>query len=73
MANEKANDLVEALGEEGKLAGLTVKVTPEIKVYIADLRKRTGKGISEITQRALEAYFTDYVLMDTVDGDDDDE
>ena len=60
MANEKASDLKDALGEEGKLAGLTVKIAPELKALIADLRKCTGKGISEIVSRALESYFDGY-------------
>lgn len=65
--SEKATDLMEALGEDGKLAGLTVKVSPELKVYIADLRKRTGKGVSDIVGRALEAYFDGYELAEDDD------
>ena len=65
MGNEKATDLMEALGEDGKLAGLTVKVAPELKVYIADLRKKTGKGVSDIVGRALESYFDGYVMGET--------
>jgi hypothetical protein len=58
-----ANEMIASLGEEGKLAGLTVRVSPETKVMIADLRKRTGKGMSQIVQSALDAFFEDYELL----------
>ena len=57
----KATELVDSLGGV-ELAGLTVKVSPELKVYIADLRKKTGKGVSDIVGRALESYFDGYVM-----------
>ena len=73
MAQEKATDLKEALGEEGKLAGLTVKVNPELKAYITDLRKCTGKGVSEIVGRALESYFDGYEMSAAPENGDDEE
>ncbi len=60
--SEKAVDLKAALGEEGKMSSLTVKVAPELKMLIADLRKSTGKGVSEIVGRALESYFDGYEI-----------
>jgi len=69
MAN-KATDLIDALGEEGKMAGLTVKVTPEIKVCMSDLRKKTGLGISAIVQNALDLFFDGYVVTTAPDAED---
>ena len=59
-----ALEMIDSLGEEGKLAGLTVRVSPETKIMIADLRKRTGKGMSQIVQSALDSFFEGYTLLD---------
>lgn len=69
----KANDLVEALGEEGALKSLTVKVTAEMKACMSDLRKKTGKGISEIVQRALDSYFDGYEMTESAEENGDEE
>ena len=59
-----ANEMIASLGDEGKLAGLTVRVSPESKILISDLRKRTGKGMSQIVQNALDAFFEGYTLLE---------
>ena len=59
-----ANEMIASLGDEGKLAGLTVRVSPESKILISDLRKRTGKGMSQIVQNALDAFFEGYELLE---------
>ena len=63
MSNN-ANEMIASLGDEGRLAGLTVRVTPESKALIADLRKRTGKGMSQIVQSALDAFFEGYTVLE---------
>ena len=59
---EKANDLINNLGPEGKLVGLTVKVAPQMRANLYHLRKRTSKGISELVNRALESFFEGYEI-----------
>jgi len=66
--SDKANALLDEQG--GDLVGLTVKVSPTVKMMVLDLRKRTSKGISDIVQRALEAYFVGYEMSEDADIDD---
>jgi hypothetical protein len=65
--SDKANELLNEQG--GDLVGLTVKISPDAKAMILDLRSRTSKGISEIVQRALDAYFEGYTIAPVEDDE----
>ena len=70
-----ANDILGALGEEGKLVALNAKVTPEMRDLVYNLKKRSGKQVTQIITLALESYFEGYepVEIDDEDLDEDDE
>jgi len=61
---KNATELMESLGEEGAMKGLSVKVTPEQKALIADLQKKTSMRPSEIVQKALDHFFDGYEASD---------
>lgn len=74
MAN--ANDILSTLGDEGKLVALNAKVTPEMRDLVYNLKKRSGKQVTQIITMALESFFEGYEPVEVADEDslaDDDE